>query len=212
MNCTGRPSVATLAKSRPIRIGKINVLGCEVDLLMCECETLSSANNHEFVIFPARCSHQEAREILIQADWLHVANKVIPERIQTRFIAQYQERCDSLIRRAEYNRKNRLTKRQATARIARQLIRVNNVHLEDSRRAGNCWPGTVQFCNSLGLEIPGRWSKTYAVDSRVILRAWRARGYVANNLFFDAINAAEKRYQQELINDNEYRLDLCHSL
>jgi len=68
----------------------------------------------------------------------------------------------------------------------------------DSKEAGNCLPGTLQFCSTLGISVPSQWSDT-VVDTRTLLRAWKQNGYGVNRLLLPAIDSAVNRVKKELL-------------
>lgn len=67
-------------------------------------------------------------------------------------------------------------RRSAIARIARRLNSVESVSLSDSYAAGNCKPGTADFCRRWGITD----SKISGAD---LCRKWQKHGWKAESLF-----------------------------
>ena len=104
-------------------------------------------------------------------------------RVYAEAIAELTSRLDDAERRQEYRLRERRSaserramQRVRTAQTARKLMALSRVSLGDSYRAGNCRPGTADFCRQLAIpesELTGR----------ELARRWRSAGYPDNSLF-----------------------------
>jgi hypothetical protein len=104
-------------------------------------------------------------------------------RVYTEALAELTSRLDDAERRQEYRLRERRSalerrsmQRVRTAQTARKLMSLSRVSLADSYNAGNCRPGTADFCRQLAVtesELTGR----------ELARRWRSAGYPDNSLF-----------------------------
>ena len=210
---TGGPSVPTLITSRPIAIGHLIVYGVQVPLYIAECKTARTLVT-QIVLYPGKTVVEDASTILHELDWLHENHPKcdLADINAEHFIDRYQRRLDNNIARLERQRITKLNRRQSTAHYARRILKIGCMKLNDSRAAGNCWPGTEQFAQSLGIELPITWDEKFEVDSRTIVRAWRKNNYIANNLFYAAIEMSEARVKLESVTSNQERIELAPCL
>jgi hypothetical protein len=115
-------------------------------------------------------------------------------RVYTEAIAELTSRLDDAERRQEYRLRERRSaaerramQRVRTASTARKLMTIPRVSLADSYSAGNCRPGTADFCQQLSIpesELTGR----------ELARRWRSAGYPDNSLF---VRVVERLYDVE---------------
>jgi hypothetical protein len=83
----------------------------------------------------------------------------------------------------------KLTQRQRIARLIRELRSTPNLCLDDSYAAGNCQPGTMQFCSQLGLAV----DSAQRINGTALAKRWRQHNYPQVDRFAGAIAAAKKR-------------------
>jgi hypothetical protein len=83
----------------------------------------------------------------------------------------------------------KLTQRQRIARLIRELRSTPNLCLDDSYAAGNCQPGTMQFCSQLGLAV----DSAQRINGTALAKRWRQHNYPQVDRFAGVIAAAKKR-------------------
>jgi len=200
----------TIVCGRPERTQvSIEVEGASVPLFRVSVLVRDGANwVSTYAYFPARSVASQVQSILKDLTWFHVdaedykrkmvvtcdmdAQTAMRGRV-TRIIEQ-RERSYRANASAEERKK---LQRKEVARYARELLRAGELSMLDSKNAQNCLPGTLEFCDKIGVPLPGRnWSDT-RIDSRQLLRLWRASGWVVDSLFLSAIQVCSKRSNQE---------------
>ena len=93
------------------------------------------------------------------------------------------ERLASAERQAEWRRSERrsaaerqMMQRQRTAKLARLLLTIPRVTIQDSYAVGNCRPGTAEFCERIGV-------REKSLSGPELCRRWREAGWPDNSLF-----------------------------
>jgi hypothetical protein len=112
-----------------------------------------------------------------------------------------RQAIDYLRQRLGYSANVKLTtleRRKEIAGYCRKLVWLESINMLDSKSAGNCLPGTIQFAQQLGLPVPSEWNN-YSVDARQLLRRWKEKSYGVNRLLLPAIDSAIKRVRTQLL-------------
>lgn len=189
------PSVATIPLSRPEVCGHVLYNGSRCPVLMMQCDTVGRREQRlqTMVLFFGKTGVADIDRRLAHVDWLHVSRSTIaPEQIVS-YIQTMNERINYV---SPAERSKRELRRQ-TACYARKLKRIEYLSLLDSREAGNCWPGTVRFCQIMGIAIGNDWNDT-KIKADELLRRWKAQNWFLNGLFLKAIDTAYNRISKQL--------------
>jgi hypothetical protein len=135
---------------------------------------------------------RETLDILRRVETYHEVCKplVMPNyaRIVETLGFRFRDRKSSMEYRSYDGLTERERSRKKTASVLVRLRRIPEVSLQDSYSAGNCKPGTSQFCRSIGVD-------TEKVSGRELAKRWQAAGYPMQQigLFLATIAMAEER-------------------
>jgi len=194
--------VKTLFCSQPIQCGTIRHLETDIPVYVANCiiwETMSAMNHR--VYWLGKTGSETVDNAIQSVEWYH--QSAIGSSPVVAGVAESltQQGIDYLRNRLGYTRNQKETletRRKEIASYARKLIWLETISMLDSKEAGNCLPGTLQFCSTLGISVPSQWSDT-VVDTRTLLRAWKQNGYGVNRLLLPAIDSAVNRVKKELL-------------
>jgi hypothetical protein len=159
-----------------------------------------SYNPNQLVYFLGKTGSESVDHSTSAVDWQHPG--IIP--MDAELIAAEDTRArETFTRRLGYQPSKATTlqsRRKEIAEYARKLVWVESIDMLDSKNAGNCLPGTIQFSKEIGLSCPSNW-QSFKTDSRLLLRKWKQSGYSANRLLLPAIDKAVARVRQSISNE-----------
>jgi hypothetical protein len=191
------PYVKTIVCSQIVRIGTIRHLETDLPVYSADCicwEQQRTVNNRCY--FLGKTGSPTIDDSIRTIDWVH--QTISPEMQLSR--TESDARCiESLRYRLGYYRTEKTAKqrRNEIALYCRKLVWLESISMLDSKNAGNCLPGTLQFCRELGIEVSDQWNDV-SIDSRLMIRKWKASGYNSNRLLLPAIDTAVKRVGSSL--------------
>lgn len=191
------PYVFTIVTSQTVDIGNVELGETVVPVLRSKCIHQQGYREPTFVnsmvYFLGKTGSAVIDSKLKQIDWFHRVGIDDSDAITI-----FNHRL-AYLKSQEQTLKER---RKEIAAYARKLVWLNTINMLDSKSAGNCLPGTIQFCQQLGVPVPSEWNN-YSADCRLLLRRWKEKKYDANRLFFPAIDAAVKRVKEMAFTLNE---------
>lgn len=186
---TSVPYVSTICTSQPVQIGTLEYLETAVPIYHCKGIPWEQNKTEQNCYYLGKTGSTIVDRELAKIDWLHSAVSTEPNEV----LRVFRTRTDS-----RYAEKQSLKeRRKEIAGYARKLIWVETINMLDSKAAGNCLPGTLQFARGLGVPCPDNWTD-YTISARQLLRAWKAKGYGVNRLVLPAIDAAVNRVKATL--------------
>ena len=190
------PYVRTIVTTQLEQVGTILHLETSVPVYAAEClQYTTSKKADSRVYFLGKTGSTVVDDSVNSVDWYHI--QIVRDNEDSNRIARA---IDYLSQRLGYARNVKLSlleRRKEIASYARKLIWLETMNMLDSKSAGNCLPGTIQFAQELGLPCPSNW-KDHCVDTRTVLRKWKEKGYNANRLLLPAIDSAVNRVKATL--------------
>lgn len=193
------PYVGTVITSKPETVGQCRVQNETVNILRFKCFVASEDMRECFAIALERSASLVVNDIIKSVDWYHTESLVWNDTTSTNVTDLMQSRIDWQLKRKP---KTEAELRKERAAYARKLIRLQRVNMLDSQSCGNCHPGTIEFCKAIGLQLPELAYQqfiSFAIDSRKLLRLWKAKGYLANNLFYKLIDNTYDRLMKQTV-------------
>jgi len=210
-----KPYVPTIVCSPPVNVGTIRHLETDIPLYRCTALLVDSNNwqtiadnglepNH-LVWFLGKTGSVVVDRAISGVDWFHsnpmtyesLMNEMQHNRVGGTVPGIMLQRLTGTWR-STVNQDNLKQRRLEIATYARKLVWLNTINMLDSKAAGNCLPGTIQFARELGLPISKDWEdKKY--DTRLLLRRWKEKSYGVNRLLLPAIDAACNRVKAKLL-------------
>lgn len=198
------PYVFTVPISKPVVIGTVNVLNHPVNVLRFDCKT-DQSNRVNGCYILERTASARINTVIQGVEWLHLTESEEQQRNHTdlglagNVFQVLQSRVDNELTNAP---KSEAELRKEKAIIARKLIRLETVNMLDSQAVGNCHPGTLQFCNSIGVELPPQANVkfiNYAIPARYLLRLWKQSGYTVDRLFYKLVNETHDKLMKRTV-------------
>ena len=193
--------VQTLFASQPIQCGTIRHLETHIPVYVADCIIWETRSQSDYRVYYLGRTGSETVDNAIQSiEWYH--QSAIGQNSETDQTTLRRQAVDYLRTRLGYAPRQKETtaqRRKELASYARKLVWLETISMLDSKAAGNCLPGTLQFCQTLGIDVPKDWNDT-RVDTRKLLRAWKSNGYGVNRLLLPAIDSAVNRVKSELLN------------
>lgn len=199
--------VKTLFTSQPVECGTIRHLETDIPVYVADCiiwETMSAVSHR--VYWLGKTGSRTVDSAVQSVEWYHQSAIGSSPAVAGAAESLTQQGIDFLRNRLEYTRNQKETletRRKELASYARKLIWLETISMLDSKAAGNCLPGTIQFCKTLGVPITNNWTDT-RIDARTLLRAWKKHDYGVNRLLLPAIDAACNRVKKELLSVTAY--------
>ena len=185
--------VKTLFTGQPVQVDTILHLETNVPVYRADCICWeSSTESRQWCYYLGRTGSPSVDSAIQSVDWFHVPTVAI---VDADAVA-----LRSLRYRLGYTRGQATTlagRRKEIAAYARKLVWLESISMLDSKNAGNCLPGTLQFCHTLGVDVPNNWADV-RVDTRKLLRAWKQNTYGVNRLLLPAIDTAVNRVKSEI--------------
>jgi hypothetical protein len=182
---------------RPRIVGSVTVNRTTVNVLKTRVY-LSGSSQFTNAYFLGLAESEVTSEIVRRVEWYHNNSDddtSVPQLMQercTRAVGEYENH----LRWSNNQTKLKALQRSEIAAYAIRLKRVGEISMLDSKAAGNCLPGTIQFCEEFGVECPNNWTD-HRMLAHDMLRVWRDNGWKMESLFLRAIACAEKRVQTE---------------
>jgi len=193
---------------RPELVGSVNIDNVSVELFRVRCLAGDDLTD-SYAWFLGRPASEVVQEIASQVTWYHTHNHPCKDdSITGDVLSHVQEvmrgRVHQAIERREYQARynasiedRKRMQRREIAKYARKLRVAGELSMLDSKAAHNCLPGTLEFCERIGVHLPSRnWTDT-RIDARHLLRLWKNADWVADSLFLKAINCCELRTNRE---------------
>lgn len=192
--------VKTLFCSQPVQCGTIRHLETDVPVYVADCIIWESRTQADYkCYYLGKTGSTTVDESIQTIDYYH--QSAIGHSADTDQTALRRQAVDYLRVRLGYAPNQKVTlaeRRKEIAAYARKLVWLETISMLDSKAAGNCLPGTLQFCQTLGIDVPSQWADV-SVDARKLLRSWRKNGYGVNRLLLPAIDSAVNRVKHELL-------------
>lgn len=189
--------VETLFTSQPIQCGTIRHLETDIPVYSSTCIVWETRiQNDSTVYWLGKTGSTIVDDAISSVDWYHCRS--VDDNQKSSYD---REAIEHLRNRLGYAPRQKITlaeRRKELATYARKLVWLESISMLDSKAAGNCLPGTIQFCQTLGINVPQNWSDT-SVDTRKLLRAWKSNGYGVNRLLLPAIDSAVNRVKAKLL-------------
>ncbi len=192
--------VKTLFTSQPVQCGTIRHLETDIPVYVADCIIWESRTQPDYkCYYLGRTGSQIVDDAIKDIDYYH--QSAIGQTSETDQTTLRRQAVDYLRTRLGYAPRQKETtaeRRKELAAYARRLIWLETISMLDSKAAGNCLPGTLQFCKTLGIDVPSQWADV-SVDARKLLRSWKQNGYGVNRLLLPAIDSAVNRVKKELL-------------
>jgi hypothetical protein len=189
--------VQTLFTSQPIQCGTIRHLETDIPVYTSQCIIWESRQQNDSTVYwLGKTGSNIVDDAISTVDWYHC--RVVDDNQKSSYDRQAVEHLRTRLGYAPRQKVTLVERRKELASYARKLVWLETISMLDSQSAGNCLPGTLQFCNTLGIDVPKNWSDT-RVDTRKLLRAWKQQGYGVNRLLLPAIDSAVNRVKKELL-------------
>jgi len=193
------PYVRTIVCSQLLLVGSIRHLETDIPVYSGDCITWGTSTSEQSkCYFLGKTGSHIIDGSIRSIDWYHTP---ITSAMLLSCTDANATALEQLTIRLGYRRQQNETlqnRRKELANYARKLVWLESINMMDSKNAGNCLPGTIQFCNQLGINVPSNWSNV-TVDARQLLRKWKANSYGVNRLLLPAIDTAVNRVKKELL-------------
>jgi hypothetical protein len=194
-----KPYVRTIVCSQLLLVGNIRHMETDIPVYAGDCITWStSLKPNQRCYFLGKTGSNIVDGQIRSVEWYHVpltSEMLLDASRAGVVVIEYLRQRLGYVRNQQDTLANR---RKELASYARKLVWLETMSMLDSKSAGNCLPGTIQFCQTLGVPITNNWSDT-RVDTRTLLRAWKQQGYGVNRLLLPAIDSAVNRVKKELL-------------
>jgi hypothetical protein len=194
--------VKTIFTSQPVQCGTIRHLETDIPIYVADCIIWETRTQPDYRVYWLGKTGSETVDNAIQSiDWYHqsaIGNSPVVDGVAESLRRQAIDHLRTRLGYAPRQKETLQTRRKELASYARKLVWLETISMLDSKAAGNCLPGTLQFCQTLGIDVPPSWSDT-VVDTRKLLRAWKQNGYGVNRLLLPAIDSAVNRVKKELL-------------
>lgn len=178
------PSVMTIVEGRPEVCETVRFMNADVPVLRFVGSTANDVSRYVYVL--GKTGIPEIDKCVQNVDWFHDDEQTpVP-------VSMVKQRFRERLHYTTPAERTKLQTRQQIACYARKLKRIEYISLLDSRDAGNCWQGTVQFCRQFGIQTPSDWCDT-RIKSEELLRKWKAKEWRLDQLFLKAIDTAYNR-------------------
>lgn len=187
-----KPYVLTIVTSKPVVIDYVELAETRIPIYRAECILPLQDMVKHVCYYIGKTGSTVWNNSIKTIEWLHT--EVISDHTTERVLEIFNARLRYLYSSAQTAKQ----KRKETAAYARKLVWLETISMLDSKNAGNCLPGTLQFCNDMNIPTPTAWSN-YTVDARMLLRRWKQKGYETNRLFYSAIDKVVNRVKQQLL-------------
>jgi hypothetical protein len=190
-----QPSVPTLLLSRPELYGHVSYNNVQCPVLIAQCDTVGRRDQRlqTIVLFFGKTGIAEVDRRLSGVDWLHVNRSSLEASRRSEYLDTMSDRINYV---SPAERSEREMRKQAAC-YARKLKRIEYISMLDSQAAGNCLPGTIQFCQQFGIRVSDQWSDI-KITAAELLRKWRDKDWQLNGLFLKAIDTAYNRVSSQL--------------
>lgn len=182
---------------RPQIVGSVTVNQTTVNILKVRVYLSSTFQFHN-AYFLGLAESEVTSEIVRRVEWYHNNSdneSNVPQIMQERCARAVSE-YENHLRWRNNHLKLKQLQRTEIASYALRLKRVGEISMLDSKTAGNCLPGTIQFCKEFGVDCPNNWTD-HRMSAHDMLRVWRDNGWKMESLFLKAIACAEKRVEAE---------------
>lgn len=183
------PSVMTIVEGRPEICETVRFMNADVPVLRFTGSTANDAARYVYAL--GKTGIQEIDKRVQNVDWLH------DDRQTPVLVSTVRQRFHERLHYTTPAERTKLQTRQQIACYARKLKRIEYISLLDSKDAGNCWQGTVQFCRQFGIQTPNDWNDT-RIRADDLLRKWKEKGWKLDQLFLKAIDTAYNRISKQL--------------
>lgn len=183
------PSVMTIVEGRPEVCEHVRFMNADVPVLRFVGSTADDVSRYVYVL--GKTGIQDVDKQVRNVDWLHDDRRThVP-------VSMVKQRLHERLHYTSPAERTKLQTRQQIACYARKLKRIEYISLLDSKEAGNCWQGTVQFCRQFGITVPHDWNDT-RIKAEELLRKWKAKEWKLDQLFLKAIDTAYNRISKQL--------------
>ena len=183
------PSVMTIVEGRPEVCEHVRFMNADVPVLRFAGSTADDVSRYVYVL--GKTGIPEIDKRVQNVDWFH------DDRRTPVLVAMVKQVFHERLHYTSPAERTKLQTRQQIACYARKLKRIEYISLLDSKEAGNCWQGTVQFCRQFGIKTPNDWNDT-RIKAEELLRKWRAKDWKLDQLFLKAIDTAYNRISKQL--------------
>lgn len=194
--------VKTLFTSQPVQCGTIRHLETDIPVYVADCIIWETRTQSDYRCYYLGRTGSDTVDNAIQSiEWYHqsaIGNSPVVAGVAESLVQQAIQHMTTRLGYTPRQKETTAQRRKELASYARKLIWLETISMLDSKAAGNCLPGTLQFCKTLGINVPKEWKDT-RVDTRKLLRAWKANGYGVNRLLLPAIDSAVNRVKKELL-------------
>ena len=193
------PYVRSIVCSQLLLVGQIVHMETSIPVYSGDC--IAWSNSHKLnqkCYFLGKTGSSIIDGAVRSVDWYHTP---ITSAMSLSMSDTNTTALEYLTSRLNYMRNQNDTlkqRRKELASYARKLVWLESISMLDSKNAGNCLPGTLQFCQALGIPVPSQWSNV-TIDTRLLLRRWKQNDYGVNRLLLPAIDTAVNRVKKQLL-------------